>query len=423
MPAQTFQSAPIQTLGYNPQVLATGDFNRDGRADLVYQDAYTGGNLHILLGLGKGTFTEVQQIALPLDVGTRITVADFNGDGYPDLIIGYDGFQSNFTPVEMTALLNRGDGTFGQPIFSTYPILAEPETEINHLAVGDFNGDGHMDFVMTGSAGIILMLGDGAGHFNPQVLFAPPNDTPIDVYVADFNEDDKPDIAVNGYFGIYYALNTGGGGFGALQTPARVLMNPPTGFSVADVNRDGHKDILYGYNGSLEVAYGKGDGTFAASVAKGPAPPDAIFALIAVQDVNGDGLPDIVTSNPVGPVAELQNAAGQFSVVYARGPAVGDRGLIQPVFADFDGDGIDDIVSAATGGLVFSKGLANGTFLGAQATTVGSDVLDIKPADFNLDGLLDVAVTGGGGSYYGSVYTFLGDGTGGFTEAALAPKP
>jgi hypothetical protein len=336
-----------------------GDFNQDGHVDLVYQDAYTGGNLHIMSGLGNGSFTEVQQVILPVAVGARITVADLNGDGSPDLIVGYNGFESNFTPPEMTVLLNRGDGTFGQPIFTTYPTLAEPETALQHLALGDFNGDGHLDFIFSGSAGIILMRGDGTGHFTPQVLFAVSNDTSLDVYTGDFNEDGKPDFAFNGYFGVYYSLNTGTGLFGP-QTLTKVLTNPPTGFGVSDLNRDGHQDILYGYNGSLCIAYGKGNGTFTSSVVSGPAPGDSIFAVITVRDVNGDGLPDIVTSNLSGPVAELQNASGQFSKAYASGPAVGDRGLLQPAFADFDGDGVGDIVSATTGGLVFSKGLPNG---------------------------------------------------------------
>jgi hypothetical protein len=413
--AQKFQSAAVQAVTGNPAVMATADFNHDGRADIVYQDSYTGGSLHVMDGNGDGTFHEVQQIALPLDVGAHITAADLNGDGFPDLIIGYDGFDSNFTPVEFTVLMNRGDGTFGAPIFSSFPSLAEPETAINDVAVADFDGDGNTDFIFAASAGIVLMKGDGTGHFKPQVLFTPPNEDLRDVYVADFDGDGKPDIAFNGIFGIYYALNTGGGTFGLPQVLFSILMNPPTGFSVADVNGDGHPDIIFGGNGSLWVAYGKGDGTFQTPVTRGSAPPPVYFAIIAVKDVNGDGRPDIVTSNYAGPDADLQDASGKFSYTYQSGPAVGDRGLVAPVFADFDGDGIGDIVSAATGALIFSKGKPDGTFNGAKATVAGA-TLDIQAADFNQDGKLDIAITVGGGSYFGSLYIYTGDGAGNFSQ-------
>src|SRR5580704_4547327 len=95
--AQTFQVAAVQTVSGNPSVMATADFNHDGRPDIVYQDNHTGGSLHVMDGNGDGTFHEVQQIALPVGVGAHITAADINGDGFPDLIVGYDGFDSHVT--------------------------------------------------------------------------------------------------------------------------------------------------------------------------------------------------------------------------------------------------------------------------------------------------------------------------------------
>lgn len=422
--AQTFRSAPVQTVTGTPTVMATGDFNRDGRADVVYQDAVTGGSLHVLFGNGDGTFHEVQQIALPLNVGARITVADLNQDGFPDLLVGYDGFYSNFVPAEYTALLNHGDGTFGAPIFSTFPILASPESAFEHVAVADFDGDGHTDFIFAATAGLLLMRGDGAGHFSPLVLAPPLSYGDLkDVFLADFNEDGKPDVAMDGSFGVYYSLNRGDGSFGPVTTLAQVLINPPPGFGTADVNRDGHQDIVYGYNGFLYVAFGKGDGTFAAPHNAGSAatPPGSTY--LSIQDVNGDGRPDIVTSNNGNPIVQLQDTAGQFSYSYDSGSAVGDMGFLAPVFADFDGDGVGDVITGASGALVFSKGRADGSFNGARATLTNSAVLDLQSVDLNRDGFADLAITTGGGSDYGSVTTYLGQGTDVFTRQADAPTP
>ncbi len=419
--AQTFRGAAVQTVLGTPTLMATGDFNRDGKADVVYQDAITGGSLHVMFGNGDGTFHEVQQIPLPLNVGGRITVADLNNDGFPDLIVSYVGANPSGAIPAFTALLNRGDGTFGAPIYSPFPFKTA-DYDNHHIAVADFNADGKMDFIFAGSAGLVLMRGDGMGNFIPLVIAPPLSYGDLqDVYLADFNEDGKGDVAINGSFGVYYALNLGGGVFGPVTTIAQVLTNPPLGFGTADIDGDGHQDIVYGYNSSIYAAFGKGDGTFAPPRTVGSAATAPGYAYLGFTDVNGDGRLDLVTSYSGGPVTQLQTAAGQFAFTYGVSPAVGDRGFLAPVYADFDGDGIGDVVTGASGALVFSKGRADGTFHGAQTTVTGGNVLDIQAADFNNDGLVDVAITQGGGSYYGVLQAYLGDGTGTFSQRGSIP--
>src|ERR1700743_2903922 len=74
--AQNFPTAVVLPVSGSPSQMVTADFNRDGHADIAYQDAYTGGNLHVLLGRGDGTFSVGQVISLPVSVGTYITVGD-----------------------------------------------------------------------------------------------------------------------------------------------------------------------------------------------------------------------------------------------------------------------------------------------------------------------------------------------------------
>jgi hypothetical protein len=118
--------------GANPNSVAVGDFNGDGKLDLAIAD---GLEVMVLLGNGDGTFLPaVAYVAgkQPLSVA----VGDFNGDGKLDLVVANDGSNN------VSVLLGNGDGTFqavGNYAVGLYPIS---------VAVGDFNGDGKLDFVV-----------------------------------------------------------------------------------------------------------------------------------------------------------------------------------------------------------------------------------------------------------------------------------
>ena len=131
----TFQGF-ISTSPTRVAVAAVGDFNGDGKADLV--TPLQG----ILLGNGDGTFQT--PIAYPAGIvnsgATVMAVADFNGDGNADLATT-DGIA-----------LGNGDGTFQAEI--DYPLVGNPA-----VAVGDFNGDGKLDVASL--------------HHRPQVLVTP----------------------------------------------------------------------------------------------------------------------------------------------------------------------------------------------------------------------------------------------------------
>ncbi|MFC6644218.1 FG-GAP-like repeat-containing protein [Granulicella cerasi] len=406
--AQTFRSAVVQEVSGTPTNLATADFNKDGHPDIVYQDAHTGGSLHVMQNNGSGTFTEVQQIAVLAGIGGKITAADVNNDGFPDLIVAYDGYDTLTIPPEFNVFLNNGNGTFGTAIASTYPITSGPDDPYYHLAVADFDKDGHMDFVFTSTGcGVCVMRGDGNGHFQPYVSSGAAFDA--DVFVGDFNEDGRPDFVVRNLFEVDLFLNQGSS---FQQIKISPFLYQQQGLYVADINHDGHLDILYGSNYSLQAAMGLGDGTFVTNTVGALVAP-----ILSVADTNGDGLADIISSSDIGPIAMIQNTSGKFSYTSLQGVAGGDKGLLSPVYADFDGDGLGDIITGATGALITMKGVANGTFAGATSFYTQSDALDVQITDFNRDGNPDVEVTAGGGSYYGSLYAFTGDGQGNFAES------
>jgi hypothetical protein len=179
----TFQARlPLPNNGanlYSPD--AAGDLDGDGRLDLVMLGG--NGGVAVLLGNGDGTFRP------PVNYGTTnfnaITVADFNGDGKPDIAATCG------TCLTVTIFLNNGDGTFrngvAYPAGTLFP---------NAVIAADFDGDGRMDLAVPNFyGGTVILLGKGDGSFQAPVSY----DSGIWPYaaaVADFNGDGRPDLAV-----------------------------------------------------------------------------------------------------------------------------------------------------------------------------------------------------------------------------------
>ncbi len=135
--------------------------------------------------LASGSTFNSPAVYLPGSNTEAFVVADFNGDGKPDLAV--IAFNHDYIGI----LLNNGDGTFRQAAqyASTYPF---------DIAEGDFNGDGKMDLVLTDVDGLWLLTGNGDGTFEKiNIAPFPSNNSPGgDIVVADFNGDGKPDVLV-----------------------------------------------------------------------------------------------------------------------------------------------------------------------------------------------------------------------------------
>ena len=222
--------------------LALGDFNRDGKQDLAVGLADTD-HLEILLGNGDGSF----KVGAPAQVKFGespffVASGEFNGDGKPDLVVTNNGISDE---THISVLLGDGAGNFSAPtkysVGGTGPLP-------NWLVVSDFNRDDNSD-VATANFGddtISVLLGNGAGGFNAPLRFGVQGGV-ASIAVADFDLDGKLDLAaryrrqeIAGNFAIF--LGNGDGNFGAQHNFFQGDF--PFFLGVADFDQDGKPDLV-----------------------------------------------------------------------------------------------------------------------------------------------------------------------------------
>lgn len=335
-----------------------------------------------------------------------VTVADVNGDGFPDLLA-----TNTYSSDTISVSLGNGDGTFGKAS-TYYSGGGYPST----IVPVDIDGDGHIDLLVANQASCYACSGDGT----------------VAVLLNKGNGTFKPAVS----------YDAGGLGYGPIGGSK---------LSVVDVNGDGVLDAVVvnclpsGFplgsngcgdgiaNGVVGVLFGNGNGTFQAVVTYDVGGAGGGGSL-AVGDLNGDNKPDLVISNAC--VSSQNCAQGSIGVLLNNGDGTFKKSVVYPtagsgatgvLLADINGDGKLDILAGgcstgncwAQNGIVsIAMGKGDGTFGAPTAFDSGGRLADgLAVADVNGDGKLDIIVAnvidnsvglllGAGNSTFSSPQTF-----------------
>ncbi|MFN0206049.1 MAG: FG-GAP repeat domain-containing protein, partial [Planctomycetota bacterium] len=406
-------SAPVQfAAGFSgTRGLVLRDFNGDAKIDIIASNSL-GNAVSVMLGNGNGTFGAPSTTpvgSFPEDVG----VADFNFDGILDAVVACS------SPVGIHIL--SGDGAGG---FSAVNNYTGPQG--SRLSVADVNADGRPDVVSNAPfvSSIAIYYGAPVVILNSPVLI-PIGGVTSDVVAQDFSGDGIVDIAATASFNNWIAkfVATSPGTFGS-QNNIPISGN---GFSLtcADVNGDAKPDFLVALNGNIiDISINAGAGFLLPTQhSAGSAARD-----VAVGDLNNDSLVDIVASCFGSGISTILQAAPgvfpdstkYFAGSWARAIGLGDF--------NEDGN-VDAVTLDGGSSLRLSLGNSSGGFLapaGLFTTTPSCDSLVV--ADFNNDHNFDVIVTGSNPGKYtvhlgngtGSFTTLATTDTGGLSPRDIA---
>ncbi len=380
-------------VGKKPGWVIAEDFNNDGHLDIATSN-YASYDISILLNRGNGYLKDSINYSLNdnSSSGLKLRAGDIDGDGDLDIV----SICSSLNHLEI--IKNRGDGTFEK----YYECIAGHSP--SDLALADFNSDGNLDIATSNSfdGTISILPNNGDGIFTTFDFYYV-GGWPRGISNGDIDNDGDLDIITANYLGgsLSVRYNNGNGEFPRRYD--RHIAVEPFAVIVEDFDKDGNLDLASADEGLFQMVliYNDGDGSFVkrekVSHSLGGYPYSIIY-----HDFNSDGKSELVTSN---------NLQQSISILWNIGNESGD--LFAPFinysftnqhpfglhYGDMDGDGDDDLLCTNLGfesepedfiSIIWNNG--NGTFSGHTDYQVGVNPINLRAADLDRDGDLDVVV-------------------------------
>lgn len=441
-----FSEPDTLTLHPNPIIrIECADMNSDGLSDIVMTGRINNYNAHVSCALNvDGSFpNELIQIdSLYTDVySNRIyfEIGDLNSDGFPDIVLPYpwlgcfinqqDGLFSE-APIyfkrdlmnnleqyvihandnahynDVLAWSNYNYNTtavfqYENPVDSTGEITRitpECSPEISRFIVANISGDDTPEIIIQSSALKFLTT----IHLDYDVLTEMEMIDPISgsFIMGDFNTDGYADLAIStGYYGnIDVAINDGNGSFNDTVRYTG-FETGQSGIHVADVNHDGHLDIITGlhyYNatsGKVGVFYNNGDGSFQPMFISPYI--NNIGSQRYFMDWDEDGYPDLISklNNNIYWVRNLDGYSWAEAEILLSN-CVSCSGI---KILDMDNDGIADITfvqfdnSSSISRIISLKNLSGSNFIHEILfDSLSNSLSNIAYSDVNSDGFMDL---------------------------------
>jgi FG-GAP-like repeat len=340
----TFQNVTDEDLGdvrvFCPRNIYVGDLTGDGLQDVFIactgddSPPFAGEQSRLLVQTPSGKLVDETTTRLPLQLAYThsVSVADINGDGYPDIYMSNTGP----SPVKSQFYINDGSGHF-TPSYGRIPEDIVNNGRYASLLV-DINEDGYPDLVLgsndNNSVNEILINNSKGYFYRDSKYTLPPKllentSTVIQIVSADLNGDGIPDLLLSTTGG--FIITPSGNICNGYQTAGiQVLLSKPDGtyydatsksgimfdsneqwvsnIRIADINHDGILDIIATVKPNhVRVFYGKGDGTFVDSSTNynSLTIPNNSNSDYLVGDLNKDGVTDIVQVSDKGITAQL----------------------------------------------------------------------------------------------------------------------